>query len=360
MYFKTQYLSWIFILGACTTSPAAAEESKIATAKEESETLEEIEILQEINITVERQPVSLTPYDNTNLATIAKPTVVFGLTPSILTGGHGKEYVFSNQYSDTVSQLNWQIKNVPIIKADFTWNISPHLTFNINGWTTLSSKKVTMDDYDWRDPQNRKNLTDWSNHPNTKLNTANKLDLNLTYWLLQKPNYEIGLLAGYEHSMFSWTAQGGNYQYSLSTAYGDYIPGTAMMYEGKFPDHEQVIGYKQKFKLSYFGLNARYNHHKYEFTAAAKMSPWVKSSTHDEHYLRGLSFVDKADDSSYYSVNLSAGYYLLPHLKLFTEMTWSEYKLAFAKTTINDLIVGDDSGISSRYYNIGIGAQYVF
>lgn len=358
MYFKIKALNYFMILGLCNISSAVAEQITPSTSAEQNEDLQEIEIVKEVEVTIERQPKTAS-YEEIEIIT-PKPAITFSVTPSMLTGGQGKEFVFTDSYADQLSLLNWEIKNVPIIKTDFTWNISPNLSFNINGWTTVGKKTVTMNDYDWQDPVNRNQLTDWSNHPDTSLNSANKIDLNFTYWLLQKPSYNVGLLFGYEHSQFSWTARGGSYQYSLADQYGNYISGSALSDHGNFPDKAMGIGYKQKFSLYYFGLTANYRYNNYEINATAKMSPWVKSSDQDEHYMRNLTFYEKAEDSEFYAVTLNAGYYISPRIKLFTEITWNEYKFAHAKTTIKGYYGESNAGISSRYYNLGIGAQYIF
>lgn len=362
MYFKIKKLNYFIVIGLCQISFAFAEENPATMSVEQTtpqlENLQEIEILKEVQITT--LPRSHMAYDESIGEIVTKPATTFSIAPSMLTGGQGKEFVFAENYSDQVSFLNWEIKNVPIIKADFTWNISPNLSLNINGWTTVGKKTVTMNDYDWRDPANRSLVTDWSNHPNTSLNAASKLDFNFTYWLLQKSNYNIGAILGYERSQFSWSARGGRYQYGLSDQYGNYIDGTAQAYRGSFPDDQLGIGYKQKFSLYYLGLTANYRYNNYEIGATAKMSPWVKSSDQDEHYVRNLTFYEKAEDSEFYSVTLNAGYYISPRIKLFTEITWNEYKFAHAKTTIKGYNYEGNAGISSRYYNLGMGAQYIF
>ena len=43
---------------------------------------------------------------------------------------------------------------------------------------------------------------------------ANEFDLNIKGWLLNEPNYRLGLMAGYQESRYSFTARGGSYIYS--------------------------------------------------------------------------------------------------------------------------------------------------
>lgn len=54
-----------------------------------------------------------------------------------------------------------------------------------------------MVDRDWLDTSNPGTWTDESKHPNTRLNFANEFDLNIKGWLLNQPDYQLGLMAGY-------------------------------------------------------------------------------------------------------------------------------------------------------------------
>ena len=50
--------------------------------------------------------------------------------------------------------------------------------------------------------------------PDTQRNYANEFDLIIKGWLLNEPNYRLGLMAGYQESRYSFTARGGSYIYS--------------------------------------------------------------------------------------------------------------------------------------------------
>ncbi|MCF8999346.1 omptin family outer membrane protease [Acinetobacter nectaris] len=354
MYFQLKPLNYLFIFSFLPIT------SIYATSWDK---LDPVEIVNESEIIAE--PVSKQYPNQQNVQqvkekdTLSNGAMYFSLTPSMLTGGEAKEYVFTDS-GDILSLLNWEIKNIPTIKAYFTWDLNSWLTMNINGWTSLSSNTVKMDDYDWRDPQIRSLNTDWSHHPNTSLNAANKFDINFTSWFVKTPQYKVGVLAGYEQSRFSWTAKGGQYHYGATNASGDYIQGTAMILDGSFPEDESGIGYQQKFKAPYVGLVATYIYDKYEFNATAKISQWVKARDQDEHYARDITFYSKGEMSDYYSVTLNGGYYISPKVKLFGEVTWSAYKFAPATMTIKGDTSQSNAGISSKYYNLGIGAQYQF
>ncbi|EFV1989535.1 omptin family outer membrane protease [Salmonella enterica] len=91
------------------------------------------------------------------------------------------------------------------------------------------------------DPE-QKEKTDYSRHPDTKLNYANQFDISLTGWILNEPDYRAGLAVGYQQSTFSWTLKGGSYLYDNGTDTGSFLPG------------QSVIGYSQTFKLPWIGI----------------------------------------------------------------------------------------------------------
>ena len=160
----------------------------------------------------------------------------------------------------------------------------------------------------WLKPDQTK-WTDWSHHDKTNLNYANEIDLNAKFWFLKQKNYRIAMMSGYQRNNSSWTAYGGNYNYDN----GKSIFTTS--------DTVTVIGYKQKFDMTYLGPAGSYHYQKFEFNTLLKYSRWVNANGHDEHYSRKLSFKDSNKNSRYYAIVVDAGYYITPSTKLFVEAT---------------------------------------
>lgn len=106
--------------------------------------------------------------------------------------------------------------------------------------------------------------TDESKHPNTRLNFANEFDLNIKGWLLNQPDYQLGLMAGYQENRYSFTAKGGSYIYSSEGGFRDET--------GSFPDGERAIGYKQHFKMPYIGLTGNYRYDSFEFGGVSNIA----------------------------------------------------------------------------------------
>lgn len=268
--------------------------------------------------------------------------------------GKSDEMVYDEVTGRKISQLDWKIKNVAILKGDISRDAYSFLTLNARGWTSLASGSGHMDDYDWMNAK-QSSWTDHSSHPATNVNYANEYDLNVKGWIFQGDNYKAGVTAGYQETRFSWTATGGSYNYDNGTN------------TGNFPAGERGIGYSQRFSMPYIGLAGQYRFNDFEFNALFKFSDWVRAHDNDEHYMRDLTFREKTSDSRYYGASVDAGYYVTPNAKVFAEFTYSSYEEGKGGTQIIDTntgesgsIGGDAAGISNRNYTITAGLQYRF
>lgn len=266
-------------------------------------------------------------------------------------GGESREYVYDADTGQKLSQLNWKIKNVGILKADVSWDVWNWLTLNVHGWASLGAGKGQLDDYDWLD--GKPGASDWSHHTDTPLNYANEFNLNLKGWLVKGDNYKFGTMMGYQQTRFSWTAFGGHYKYGRGEE------------TGNFPVGLRGIGYSQTFTTPYVGLVGQYRYQNIELNAQLKYSDWVTVKDNDEHYMRQMTFREKIRNSSYYSVSLDAGYYVTPHARLFTELGYSLYKqgkggmdMFSANSSSHDY--GNVAGIANKNYSLSVGLNYRF
>ncbi|CAM4088672.1 MULTISPECIES: omptin family outer membrane protease [Lelliottia] len=268
--------------------------------------------------------------------------------------GKSHEMVYDEVTGRKISQLDWKIKNVAILKGDISWDAYSFLTLNARGWTSLASGSGHMDDYDWMN-ENQSSWTDHSSHPATNVNYANEYDLNVKGWVFQNENYKAGVVAGYQETRFSWTATGGSYNYDNGAN------------TGNFPAGERGIGYSQRFSMPYIGLAGQYRFNDFEVNALFKFSDWVRAHDNDEHYMRDLTFREKTSNSRYYGASIDAGYYVTPHAKVFAEFAYSSYEEGKGGTQIIDnnsgesgSIGGDAAGISNKNYTLTAGLQYRF
>ncbi|MCB5308009.1 omptin family outer membrane protease [Yersinia massiliensis] len=252
-----------------------------------------------------------------------------------------------------VSQLDWKVRNAPIIKMDISWDLLSRFTLTAKGWSTLSSSDGIMDNYDWLN-QNQINWSEWSHHSKTNLNYANEIDLNVKFWLLNNSNYRIGAISGYQQSNNSWTAHGGDLIYSN---------GSQLI---NLSDDIKAISYKQKFDMPYIGLAGYYRHQNFELNTLFKYSNWVKANSLDKHHLRNQSFNDTSKNARYYGVAMDIGYYVTKNTKVFVEASWNRYSEGKGNSqTLNhangDVInTQEGAGIAYRNQTLSLGLQHKF
>ncbi len=275
--------------------------------------------------------------------------------------GKTKERVYAPEEGGRkVSQLDWKYSNAAIIKGSINWDLFPRLSVGASGWTTLGHKGGNMVDRDWLDKNKPDIWTDKSRHPDTRLNFANEFDLNIKGWLLNEPDYRLGLMAGYQESRYSFTARGGSYIYSSDDGFRDTT--------GTFPDGERAIGYKQLFKMPYIGLTGSYRYEDFELGGTFKYSGWVESSDNDEHYdpSKRITYREKVKDQNYYSVAINAGYYVTPNAKVYVEGTWNRITNKKGDTTLysrNDNTYDyskNGAGIENYSFITTAGLKYYF
>lgn len=265
--------------------------------------------------------------------------------------GESREYVFQEDGS-RMSQLNWKIPNTPIGKLKMQWNINPFFTLDVQGWKTLDSKSSSMDDYDWEDGNGP--WSDWSYSP-TRFHGASEINAAFYAWLVTQPMWKVGLAAGYQKTHFSWTAIGGHYIYDDGR------------YEGNFPAGQAAIEYRQRFELPWIGVASTWTHGAFEVNLLAKYSNRVKSDSTDNHLLRDLNFEDRSRHANYYGLAIDAGYYVIPNVKLYSELTLSQFKRSKGHEYVYETSTGTrdyspDGSVGQRNqsYTASVGIQASF
>ncbi|WP_252724330.1 omptin family outer membrane protease [Vibrio hepatarius] len=305
-------------------------------------------------MTIKNLPLILIPLVLAPEAMAANKTNDIKLEGAIgLLNGSSTELVYDD--GQKLSQLDWKIENVPIIKLGATWDINEKWTVKGGFWSVMSDNgDAHMEDRDWEDP-NQSSPTDISISPDTKLRNAYEIDLNATYWLLSESNYKIGALAGYQYNQFKWDGIGGTYSYNNGADVGS------------FPDNSVGIDYKQEFKVFYLGLAGEYSINKSDFGAQVKWSPWVDAKDRDNHNERDLTFYEQSNgNSDFVSLTLNYGYNFTPNVKLYAEYVYTIYDEAKAKTTMIDNATGEvdsfdnSAGLDNKNSLVSVGLKYSF
>jgi plasminogen activator len=266
--------------------------------------------------------------------------------------GKSQEYVYDRNTGHKISQLNWRIKGDAVIKGEANYKLRPWLDANAQGWITLATGKAVMDDYDWLVPGQR-HWSHWSHHNDTDLRQGNEFDLSLRAWFLQKPNYQLAGLIGYQRTLFSFLAKGGCYNYDNGNSIGC------------FADDEKGIGYKQTFKTPYLGIAGKYLVNAFEINGLFKFSNEVNARDVDQHFQRNLTFKEGSNQFKFYNLTVNTGYHVKPHIKLFAEGDFNYFPHKKTSTSIRDNSSGEmtfegsgSSGLNNKYLIISLGVQY--
>ena len=159
-------------------------------------------------------PIAISSFASTETLSFTPDNINADISLGTLSGKTKERVYLAEEGGRKVSQLDWKFNNAAIIKGAINWDLMPQISIGAAGWTTLGSRGGNMVDRDWMDSSNPGTWTDESRHPDTQLNYANEFDLNIKGWLLNEPNYRLGLMAGYQESRYSFTARGGSYIYS--------------------------------------------------------------------------------------------------------------------------------------------------
>ncbi|WP_177325380.1 omptin family outer membrane protease [Pseudomonas sp. CFII64] len=250
-----------------------------------------------------------------------------------LLNGKSEEKVYNR--GEKLSQLNWDIKQVPTLHLGLTYHALDWLSLDVRGWTRMSAGNSHMKDYDWAYED-----ADWSHysdHPDTRLKNAWQAELAATVWGLKRDDLALGVMAGYQRNQFEWQARGGRYIYSSEDGYRDLA--------GELPAGAKVISYKQSYATPFLGLVGIYNHQKWTLEGRFKYSQWVNARDFDTHHMRDLTFAgNHGNTGRMQSVALGLTYSFNPQFSVKAGLDHQIY----AEAKGNTLITHVPSGRSGR------------
>ncbi|WP_048697642.1 omptin family outer membrane protease [Erwinia piriflorinigrans] len=270
--------------------------------------------------------------------------------------GESKMHVYDPQIGgQKIYQANWKYNNAAILKGSLDWDLMPWVSVGAAGWTTIASRGGNRHSSLQEDARVGQLATEYDNP--TPLNYANQFDLNIKGWLLNEPDYRLGVMAGYQESRYSFTSFG-NF-----TGYIDQDTGLPVYN----PVHDVALnGYKQRSKIPYVGLTGSYRYQRFEFGATFKYSGWVQSNDREESYFQEHTSTGKVNSQKYYSLAANAGYYVTPNAMLYLEGIWNRTTNKIGNRITDNrpegtTVVDDFSrGIENSSFMTSIGLKYTF
>lgn len=323
--------------------------------------------------------------------------------------GKAGEYVY-NKPSDgmKMSQLDWDIKNIPMLKLGYAYEYK-NWEFSVTGRKNLDNnyRSGKMKDYDWipsgMDEEDAQEFLVVGNFPeeqkeeveaNKKENEKIKDNGDGTYTLYYVPTEkDIGKLFSYTESKnyvknivgLDLTAKyylkrnekmafaplfGINYDkyefYSIGAKGYEYIPGREK--SAQESPNVKTITYNQKFLSPYVGIYASYSPNSlWDIEFGIKGSAWGRAKAMDRHHLRGKTQTDeKYKNIKYLSSTLAVKYHWNEFLTLKYEMELTKYfknKKSTVKSTDEEgdiTTIKGSTGLSNKTMTSSLGFEYKF
>ena len=253
-----------------------------------------------------------------------------------LLNGQAQEKAYNPYNGKKISQLNWEIKQIPTLHLGLTYDPLEWLSIEARGWTQIAKGNGHMKDYDWLGGDGE-GWSDYSDHPDTRVQKAWQAELAATAWALKRDDLAVGVMLGYQRTQLGWQARGGRFVYSED----DFREST-----GEFPRGEKAASYQQTYDTPYIGLVGIYNYRAWTLEGRFKYSQWVKARDFDTHHMRSVTFAgNHGNTGQMQSLALGASYQLSPQLAVKAGVDYQVYTEAKGSTRYTEL----DSGQSYHF-----------
>jgi plasminogen activator len=274
------------------------------------------------------------------------PSITMGASVSHVSGS-AHEYVFSNDGANTVSRLDWQIRDAKMLNASLGVRLTPWVSFELSGGTRISGESE-MDDYDWL--VKGRDWSHWSHSPQTELKDANRVDVSGNLSLFRHPNFTLDAVGGVRWNQWTFQAEGGHYIYTSDTK----DPAKFRDLEGDFPDGVAGIQYKQNLITPYLGLQLNVMFERFDLQASVSASPFTAANNYDQHFMRYLQFHDIFHNASYVDYKFGGAWHYSDRVSITGSWEREAYGLAKGSTTISQ--IGYDGDLDAALVNGSGGA----
>jgi len=196
-----------------------------------------------------------------------------------------------------------------------------------------------MDDLDWADSLNPDTITHWSHHENTNVDNVSILDL--------------GAIKRFELEYIKpWVSVGYKQEYQTYKAYDGYgvYDGTPVSFNGL------GITFEQKYEGLYISLGAEYTYNDFIFSLSTKYSPIMDASYSDTHHFRSFTSTTIYDETTMYSLNLTAEYNINVNQSVSLSYAYTKYDYIRGDETRNNddgtvYYLSDSSALDSQNSN---------
>lgn len=249
-----------------------------------------------------------------------------------LLNGQAQEKVYDTFDGKKISQLNWDLKQIPTLHLGLAYDPLDWLTLEARGWTQIAKGDGHMKDYDW-EGEDGEGWSDYSDHPDTRVQKAWQAEVAATAWALKREDLALGVMLGYQRTQLGWQARGGRYIYS-EDGFRDSV--------GQFPDGEKGISYRQTYDTPYIGLVGLYTYRDWSLEGRFKYSQWVKARDFDTHHMTDTTFAgNNGNRGRMQSLALGVGYRISPRFSVKAGVDYQVYAEAKGSVKKTNLQSGE-------------------
>ncbi len=256
-----------------------------------------------------------------------------------------------------LSELRWELKDIPILKGYFQATYKEKLSIMIEGWTAIKKGDGIMTDRDWLRTSDANYWTHFS-ESDIDVKKGVMLDFNLAYnfYTLKNylPNTKLTALIGYRY--ISWSFED-HLKYLI---YSSNPNGGGLRDSFNLGNGRRAIDYTQWYTIPYLGINLELPFPSWELTTTLKYSPCTTGKDEDYHILRNLRFEEKGTGGTYFSAAIQANLPLYNNWSATIGLDYEKVKEMRADTTFSGLYFPDGASVAYDSHLITVGIKKTF
>lgn len=267
--------------------------------------------------------------------------------------GEGKEFVYSPDTGNKLSELDWDISDVLMMGPGASIKPLSWLRFNGNVWFKVKDGDGSMSDYDWMLADD--GYSGWTNysHSDTSVTKGLLYDVNAEITFLRYNQISLYGIVGYKHDDWKWKATGGIYDYW-------YLGKSGVLPAGTVATDEQI------YSAPYIGIGFHANMNPVTLTGRIIGSTFVSSKNKDYHVLRNIYFYENYNSQEMIGLDFACTYNFTKHLAASVSLEHQEYFVKKGDEHALDLTTGETytwyngAGMSNGMTMFSLSFLYTF
>lgn len=277
----------------------------------------------------------------------------------------GKVYERVFDGAHQLSELEWDIQEIPIGILTASYAYSPSVTWHFALWSRLLNEgKGQIIDRDWENYSST-TPTHLSIHE-APITRAHGYTLSVDAILSHIPDYDIGIetfpyslhmkaaqlhgIVGYKTSLYRWVAHGGFLNYPIGTF--------------SIPSNVSLLWYEQRLRAPFAGLAYSCALNDGLLTLQATATTFATADDLDKHYARNLIFEGEFHLAEWYTLEANYLYPLTNNLKVHIGYALDWMPTRRGNSLIRDIDfteeVANSAGIAHKthHYTLGLHQQF--